>query len=267
MDDLFLNEARTKFVGKADREKVATMFRAFSQKVVDLEYDSLPGWGVRHAEHMVRGSQCQWAVCQCLSISICAFFLIGGGVQAYQCMEERKEFVEKLYPDCLPPDYFPETREFGPRLPRKFGRSDYSDNDDLFANTGASLEDWWAEVVGESISPAVPFIYFAAAVLLFACCHLCTFLFYIRSPTYRARWYRCLTRAFCCKGLGNGPDPTNLKRSAVYPEPFFRWRHTRRGPQTRTAVVAAVPGKVKVQRGGVSTPPGSQQIQLADLEA
>eukprot|EP00900_Chrysochromulina_parva_P020777 jgi/Chrpa1/3332/Chrysochromulina_OHIO_Genome00016755-RA len=64
MDDLFRNEAKTRFVGhelaplswavRGDREQVATMFRDFADKVVDLEYDSLP-WVVRNSDVLQPG--------------------------------------------------------------------------------------------------------------------------------------------------------------------------------------------------------------------
>ena len=40
--ELFLNEQKNKFVGSADREKVASLYRDFAEKVVDLEWEALP---------------------------------------------------------------------------------------------------------------------------------------------------------------------------------------------------------------------------------
>ena len=42
MDDLFLNEARTYFFGKSDRQLVARMYREFAEKVVEWEWENMP---------------------------------------------------------------------------------------------------------------------------------------------------------------------------------------------------------------------------------
>ena len=252
MDDLFLNEARTKFIGKADREKVATMFREFSQKVVDLEYDSLPGWGVRRAEHHVLHKQACCASVQCCGLSTIAIIMVTCGSLSWSCLERRKMNLDRfmIAPPCLAPEF---SRARATRAWWAFQAPYYPSSEDVLGEIGNGTNAIW----DSRFSPIEgPFVYFAASVLCFALCHLATSLFYIRSPTYRARWYRCLARALRCKGLGNGPDPADFKRSAVYPRP------TRRGPQTRTAGKLAVkPGKV---RRGVGS--DSQQVQLADLE-
>jgi hypothetical protein len=199
MDDLFLNEARTTFIGKGDRQKVATMFRELAGKVIDLEYDSLHS--VEYSYHC----QVHWACGQCCLITAVAIMCTVVSSLPWMNIEIPIEIQNQTHKNfSLPPTMSPTPSAPSPLT-----------------------------------IPARHFLYFQVPAMIFGLNILFTFLYLTHSPTYRARWYRCLTRALCCKGLGNGPDPADLKRSVIYP------RHTRRGPQTRTAGKLAVnPGKV-----------------------
>jgi hypothetical protein len=203
MDDLFRNEVRTTFVGhklapvswavRGDREKVATMFRDFAEKVVDLEYDSLP-WVVRCAERLVHGNRRRFAILQCVVIST---FAIGFTTLA-SFDAERVHDDPPSKPPWPPPSLVPPTMTPTPSPP-------------------PPLPPTQPPLPPLQIEPLVPFVFFACAALIFALVCLCPILCKVFSPTYRTRWYRCLARALCCKGLGNGPDPADWKRSIIYP--------------------------------------------------
>ena len=153
MNDLFLNEARTKFLGNADREKVTGMFRDFSKKVVDLEYTTLP-YCIKCADDTaVEGLS--WGKC-CMVSSVAIVFTIASAL------------VNPISID-------------------NFGRPS---------------------------APIINLCLFIAPATVLAS----LFLTLPLSPTYRARWYSCLARFLCCKGLGNGPDPADLRRAVVYPK-------------------------------------------------
>ena len=152
MNDLFLNEARTKFTGNADREKVAELFRDFSKKVVDLEYTTLP-YCIKCADDTaVEGLS--WGKC-CMVSSMAIVFTIASAL-------------------------------VNPTSILNFGRP---------------------------AAPIINFCLFVASATVFAFMYIP-----LSSPTYRARWYSCLARFLCCKGLGNGPDPADLRRAVVYPK-------------------------------------------------
>ena len=217
MDDLFRNEARTTFVGnklapiswavRGDREKVATMFRDFAEKVVDLEYDSLP-WVVGCAERCVHKHQTKTklAIIQCFIISGVAL-----GVTV---------LASNLDPPAKPPSAPP------PPWPPPSLQPPIMTPTPLPPPPSPPFQT----------EPIVPFFFFAFAALLFALGFLCPILFKVCSPTYRARWYRCLARALCCKGLGNGPDPADWKRSIIYPS-----RSTQVCPSRSTQVPMVLP--------------------------
>jgi hypothetical protein len=152
MNDLFFNEARTTFVGKADREKVARMFREFSKKVVDLEYTTLP-YCIKCAEETAVDGL-SWGKC-CMVSSMAVVFTIASAL-------------------------------VNPTSILNFGRP---------------------------AAPIINFCLFVASATVFAFMYIP-----LSSPTYRARWYSCLARFLCCKGLGNGPDPADLRRAVVYPK-------------------------------------------------
>ena len=192
MDDLFRNEAKTRFVGhelaplswavRGDREQVATMFRDFADKVVDLEYDSLP-WVVRNSDILVRTYQTPCAIFQCLIVSGVALMM----TLAVSNLDPPAKPPWPPPPPSLQPPTMTPTPSPPPPLPPF------------------------------QTEPVVLFGGFAYVALIFTLCFLCPNLCKCFSPTYRARWYRCLARALCCKGLGNGPDPADWKRSIIYP--------------------------------------------------
>jgi hypothetical protein len=152
MNDLFLNEARTKFTGNADRETVAELFRDFSKKVVDLEYTTLP-YCIKCAEETAVDGL-SWGKC-CMVSSMAIVFTIASAL-------------------------------VNPTSILNFGRP---------------------------AAPIINFCLFVASATVFAFMYIP-----LSSPTYRARWYSCLARFLCCKGLGNGPDPADLRRAVVYPK-------------------------------------------------
>ena len=202
MDDLFRNEAKTRFVGhelaplswavRGDREQVATMFRVFAEKVVDLEYDSLP-WVVSCAEESVHRNRRTSAIFQCIIVSTNAIiFTLIAMVQSEPEPPAKPPWAPR--PPWAPPSLEPPTMTPSPPPPSPPPPSPPFQTE-----------------------PVVPFFCFAYAALVFVLCFLCPFLCKVFSPTYRARWYRCLARALCCKGLGNGPDPADWKRSVIYP--------------------------------------------------
>jgi hypothetical protein len=177
---------------RGDREQVAAMFRDFAEKVVDLEYDSLP-WVVRSSEYFVLRWQTRCAIFQCLIVSSVALLmtiLVSNFMSNYA---EPPPWPPPTWPPLTwpPPTWPPPSMTPTPSPP-------------------PPLPPFQLEPVG-------PFFFFASVAVLFALCHVCTILCKVFSPSYRARWYRCLARALCCKGLGNGPDPADWKRSIIYP--------------------------------------------------
>jgi len=52
------------------------------------------------------------------------------------------------------------------------------------------------------------------------------------APTYRSRWWSCLTRAWRCEGLSNGPDLPDVKRSIVYQRSSLERRRAMRSDAT-----------------------------------
>ena len=77
MDELFLNEQKTKFVGNADREMVASLYRDFAEKVVDLEWEALP-FTVKMGEKKVLTQKAWKTECLCLTLCVNSFLAMIG---------------------------------------------------------------------------------------------------------------------------------------------------------------------------------------------
>ena len=167
MNELFLNEARTKFMGNDEREQVAGMFREFSKKVVDLEYTTLP---------------------YCIK---CAEDTVVDGHSSPPC---------KLFAPCC----------------ALWGRCcTVSSIAIVFTTVSAIINQVSIFYYGRPAAPIISFCLFITPATVFVFWFLALPLL---SPTYRRRWYSCLARFLCCKGLGNGPDPADLRRAVVYPK-------------------------------------------------